>query len=91
MMPDQRLAQIIQRADLYCTYGDRAALRPEDVADLLADIAELRSLVPHLIALHRQQARATADLRDGITAAAQARQQARTAVVTPITERKNPS
>jgi len=53
-MRDWELASIEQRAELFTRYGDRDALRPEDVVALLAEVRQLRRDNRHLIALHRQ-------------------------------------
>jgi len=48
------LAGIEQRAELWFRYGDKTALRPDDVADLIAEVRELHTIRQHLIALNRQ-------------------------------------
>jgi len=53
-LTDDELAGIERRADLCFTYGDPAALRAEDVADLITEVRELHQLRRHLIALNRQ-------------------------------------
>jgi hypothetical protein len=54
MMTDGMLADIASRCALFVDYGDRAALRPEDVADLLAEVHRCRDNERHLILLVRQ-------------------------------------
>jgi hypothetical protein len=53
-LTETELAGIEQRADLWFRFGDRTALRAEDVADLIAEVRELHQLREHLIALNRQ-------------------------------------
>jgi hypothetical protein len=53
-LTETELAGIEQRADLCFRFGDRSALRAEDVADLIQEVRELHELRQHLIALHRQ-------------------------------------
>jgi hypothetical protein len=48
------LAGIAQRAELTFAYGDRTALRAEDVADLIQEVREMHALRDHLLALNRQ-------------------------------------
>lgn len=48
------LEAIESRAELCFSHGDKAALREEDVALLVAEIRELWELKTHLIALNRQ-------------------------------------
>lgn len=58
-LTNAELAGIERRADLWFRFGDRTALRAEDVADLITEVRELHADRAHLIALHRQ---ALADL-----------------------------
>jgi hypothetical protein len=53
-LSETELAGIEQRAKLWFDYGDRSALRAEDVADLITEVRELHELRGHLIALNRQ-------------------------------------
>jgi hypothetical protein len=53
-LTNAELAGIAKRAELTFVYGDRTALRAEDVADLIQEIRELHELRDHLIALNRQ-------------------------------------
>jgi phage shock protein A len=54
LMTSERLAQIEERARLFAEQADPAALRPEDVGDMLAEIREARQAVAHLIATTRR-------------------------------------
>jgi hypothetical protein len=45
---------IEQRAELWFKYGDKTALRAEDVEALITEVRELHQLKQHLIALNRQ-------------------------------------
>jgi hypothetical protein len=60
-LTDAELAGIARRAELAFCYDDRPALRPEDVADLIAEVRELHAQRKHLIAMNRQL---TAQLTD---------------------------
>ena len=53
-LSDAELDGIEQRAELAFRYGDKAALRAEDLADLIAEVRELHEWRKHLLALHRQ-------------------------------------
>ena len=53
-LTDSELAGIAQRAELTFVYGDRQALRAEDVADLIQEVRELHALRQHLMAMNRQ-------------------------------------
>ena len=53
-LTDAELDGIAQRAELFFRYGDTAALREEDLADLIREIRELHALRTRLIGLHRQ-------------------------------------
>lgn len=48
------LAGIAQRAELCFVYGDRTALRAEDLADLITEVRELHEHRDHLQRLYRQ-------------------------------------
>jgi hypothetical protein len=62
MMTDDAARAIAQRVDLHLRFG--AQLRPDDLRDLLADWAEARNAIAHLIALHRQARADLAALED---------------------------
>lgn len=53
-LTEAELAGIETRAELCFVYGERTALRAEDVADLIAEIRELHALRKRLLALTRQ-------------------------------------
>jgi hypothetical protein len=53
-LSEAELEGIEKRAELCFLYHDRAALRAEDVADLIMEVRELHALRDHLIALNRQ-------------------------------------
>jgi hypothetical protein len=53
-LTDDELDGIAQRAELFFRYDDKAALREEDLADLITEVRELHALRKHLIAMHRQ-------------------------------------
>jgi len=53
-LTNAELTAIERRAELWFRYGDTTALRPEDVADLLAEVRELRKAHSHMVALYRQ-------------------------------------
>ena len=53
-LSDSELAGIAERAELCFKYGDRTALRADDVAALLNEVRELQRLRAHLIAMNRQ-------------------------------------
>jgi len=54
MMSDAQLSDIAQRASLFVDYGDRAAIRPEDVAALLDEVYAARADREHLVMMTRQ-------------------------------------
>jgi hypothetical protein len=53
-LTNAELAGIAQRAELAFAYGDRTALRAEDVADLIQEVREQHQLNDHLKAMVRQ-------------------------------------
>jgi hypothetical protein len=53
-LTNAELAGIAQRAELTFVYGDRTALRAEDVADLIQEVREMHELRDRLLALNRQ-------------------------------------
>lgn len=54
LMPDEQLNQIIQRLHLFVVEGDVHAVRPDDIADLLAELRELHAIREDLTAQIRQ-------------------------------------
>jgi len=58
------LEGIEQRAELWFKYGDKTALRAEDVEALITEVRELHQLKQHLIALNRQHLDHLADETD---------------------------
>jgi hypothetical protein len=53
-LTNAELAGIANRAELTFAYGDRDALRAQDVADLIQEVRELHALRDHLLAMNRQ-------------------------------------
>jgi hypothetical protein len=77
MMTDKMLDDIAQRAALFTDYGDRAALRPEDVVDLMAEVRRCRDNEAHLVLLVRQGLDRLGELEAEAHAAAQDAAEAR--------------
>lgn len=53
-MSAERLAEITDHYDLWTRFGDPIAFRPEDAADLMADLMRIRELYEHERALRRR-------------------------------------
>jgi hypothetical protein len=53
-MPDERVAALLERAELWAVYGDRDALSADDVCELIAEVRACHEHMAHLIALHRR-------------------------------------
>ncbi|HEX4399646.1 MAG TPA: hypothetical protein VH136_18550 [Trebonia sp.] len=64
-LSEAELAGIEQRADLCFHHGDPAALREQDVADLIREIRELWALRRSLLARTRQMLHDVNDPDDG--------------------------
>jgi hypothetical protein len=53
-MSDERMAVLCERAELFAVYGDKDALSPDDVCELVADVRACHVHIAHLVALHRR-------------------------------------
>jgi hypothetical protein len=55
-MTDARIADLLERAELFAIYGDRDALTADDVCEMIAEIRACHAQLAHLIALRRRDA-----------------------------------
>ena len=63
LMTDEAARELAHRLDVYVRFGG-CPPRREDLAVILADWAEARTAISHVIALHRQARAELAELED---------------------------